>query len=593
MLKNSKIRKIFPYLKPYIVSVILAPLFMLLEVMLDLMQPMMMQRAVDVGIMQGESKLVLINGGYMFLIAVFGWFGGVGCARFSANAAMNAGGDLREALFKKVQSLSFYDLDKLTTGHIITRLTNDVTQIQNMIMMTLRLMVRAPLLLVGSIIMASLTSLKLSIVLAVVTPLIALSMVAILSVSFPLFLQVQNQLDGVNKVIQENLAGMRAIKAFVRGKFENERLKKVNEEFMKKIIKASRAVAIETPLVMLIINFGIVAVIYFGGVAVNNNNLQIGKIIAFTNYLMILLQSLMTFAMMLMMASRSSASVERVFEVLELESELNEEELLKDLTSGLVEENIIEKGKIRFENVSFKYDKAEDGEQVLDNLNFEIEAGTTTAILGSTGSGKSTLVSLIPRFFELSKGNIYIDEKNVKSFDIKALRNQIGTVLQKNILFSGTIKENIAFGKPGASDSEIIAAAKAAQAHDFIMSLPEKYETELGQRGVNLSGGQKQRIAIARALITKPKILILDDTTSAVDAETESKIQDELKVIMKDRTSIVIAQRISSVLEADNILVLNDGEIVSAGSHEELINSSEIYKDIYMSQLGGGESVSE
>ncbi len=576
-------RKLFRYLKPYWVYAILAPLLMLLEVFMNLLQPMYMKKIVDVGIAQMDMVYVLQTGLMMILIAFIALLGGLGCVVFSELASQHFGADLRRDAFKKVQSLSFGNIDRIETGHLITRLTNDITLVQDVISMMLRILVRAPFQVIGSLIMAVLISPKLSLVLLCMIPILFLSLGLVIRKGGPLFKKVQKKLDKVNGVMQENLAGIRVIKAFVREEYEIKRFGKANEDLKDMMMKAARYISLIFPIMMLVINFALIAVIWIAGLDITAGNLEIGGLMAFINYLMQMLMSLIMMAGLMMMVSRATASSERIQEVLDSEPEIKDTDNPKAVSQL--------NGKITFKNVTFSYDE-EKHDPVLKNINFTAEPGKTVAILGATGSGKTSLVNLIPRLYDVTEGSVLIDDIDVRDYDKKSLRKKIGMALQQSILFSGTIRDNIRYGCPEVSDEEVIIAAKTAQAHEFISSMPDGYDTELGQRGVNLSGGQKQRIAIARALITKPAILILDDTTSAVDVKTEGLIQDELKKMMKQCTSIIVAQRISTVLEADKILVLDDGEIAAEGNHKSLIESSPIYQDIYQSQLGKKEAIS-
>lgn len=574
--------KLMRYLKPYWKAAILAPILMMLEVYMDLMQPKLISSIVNDGIMAGNLSHVTKTGVLMIGAAAIGLIGGVGCTIYASIASQNFGTDLRNDLFNKVQTFSFRNLDELKAGSLITRLTNDVVQIQNMILMMLRVMVRAPLLSIGSLVMAFIISPKLALVFVFTVPILICTLYFVIRKGFPLFNIVQQKLDGVNTVLQENLAGIRVVKAFVRADYEKKRFKKANDELKDIAIRGNRIVGLTMPLMTFIMNVSIVAVIWFGGLETWNNNINLGDLIAFINYATQVLFSLMMVAMLLMNVSRAKASAERINEVMETDADIKDSINLKEASVKI--------GKVVFNEVCFAYDK--DGEElVLKDINLTAEPGQTVAILGATGSGKSTLVNLIPRLYDVNKGRVLIDGMDVKEFSLNNLRSSIGMVLQEAILFTGTIRENISFGKPDATEDEIEAAAKAAQAHDFIINMPDQYDTILGQRGVNLSGGQKQRIAIARALLLKPPILILDDSTSAVDMGTEARIQSALKKLMKKRTSFIIAQRISSVLEADKIIVLEEGRIVAEGSHEELIKSNELYQDIYKSQLGEEEVI--
>jgi ATP-binding cassette subfamily B multidrug efflux pump len=575
---NSTIR-LSRFLKPYWHWAILAPLLMVLEVAMDLMQPKMVERIVDQGIAQLDLAVVINTGLLMVGFALIGAVGGVGCAIFAILASQGFGTDLRSALFRKVQSLSFGNLDEMETGQLITRLTNDVTQVQEIVAMLLRMMVRSPMMLLGSLLMAVLTSPRLALMLVVLGPLV-LGMVAwVISRAYPMFSEVQRRLDDLNTVMQENLAGVRVVKAFVRSEREILRFGTANDNLMGQMVRAARTVAVTMPAVTLALNVGIVGAIWFGGLQVAAGEMQAGQLIAFVNYLMRTLMSVMFVSMLVMRIARAQASAERVQEILDRKPEIENK---PDAVASFAPQ-----GQVVFENVTFSYNG--DGQDpVLKGINFVAEPGQTVAILGATGSGKSSLIHLIPRFYDVTDGRITVDGVDVRQVDKAALRRNIGIALQESILFTGTIRDNIRYGRPDATDEEVVAAAVAAQAHDFISEFPDGYDTVLGQRGVNLSGGQKQRIAIARALLVQPAVLILDDSTSSVDVETETKIQEALERLMRNRTSFVVAQRISTVLNADTILVLDDGQVAAEGTHGELISSSPIYQEIYESQLGNG-----
>ncbi|HML21157.1 MAG TPA: ABC transporter ATP-binding protein [Aggregatilinea sp.] len=570
------------YIKPYRNLAVIAPLLMVVEVVCDLMLPRLLQTIVDQGIAQGDLTLVLRTGLLMILVTSIGAVGGIGCTVFAVRAAMNFGADLRIAAYRKVQTLSFGNLDKLGTAELVTRLTNDVNQVQEMVLMGLRILVRAPLLVVGSLIMAIITSPRLALLLIVLMALLILMLVVVIRRAFPLYTRLQERLDRVNTVIQENLSGARVVKAFVRGEHENERFRGANDALMGTSIQAMQLSVVTAPFMVLAINAGVVSVIWLGGIQTIQGSMTTGEIIAFVNYLRQTLMSLMMVSMLMMRISRAQASGKRVVGVLTSEPEVQDR---PEAQAGFTPQ-----GRVTFEHVSFGYN---GGEPILQDVSFVAEPGQTVALLGATGSGKSSLTNLIPRFYDVNSGAITIDGVDVRDVPQAELRAHIGVALQEAVLFSGTIRDNIRQGRLDASEQDVIAAAQAAQAHDFISALPEGYDTQLGQRGVNLSGGQKQRLSIARALIRKPTILILDDSTSAVDVETESKIQAALAEIMRGRTSFIVAQRISTVLTADKILVLDDGRIVAEGTHHDLMASSEVYREIYESQLGGGTVTSD
>lgn len=576
--------KLANYLKKYKLYVVLAPLLMVVEVVSELLQPKLMTKIVNIGVANGDISYIIKIGGLMLLIAILGIIGGIGCLCFASLASQNFGTDVREDLFIKIQHFSFSNIDKFKTSSLITRLTNDITQMQMIVLMSLRMLVRAPLLSIGGIFMAFSINKKLTLVFLAIIPLVAITIAVLIKYSFPLFKVVQDKLDKVNTVMRENLSGVRVVKVFVRSKHEIEKFDEANEDYRDTTIKAFRTIVLLMPVMMLVMNGATIAIIYFGGLQVVAGTMLLGDVMAFLTYLMQILMSLMMITMVFMVFSRAKVSGDRIIEVLETDIDIvNPQKTVKAP---------ITKGKIEFRNVTFKYEGG-SGEPVLENVNFIAEAGQTVAILGETGSGKSTLVNLIPRLYDVLDGEILIDGTNVKDMDLTVLRSQVSVVLQEAILFSGTIRDNLLWGKENASEEEIVCSAKNAQAHDFIMDLPEKYETELGQKGVNLSGGQKQRISIARALIKKPKILIFDDSTSAVDMLTEKKIQKALATELKNSTKIIIAQRISSVLNADKILVLGNGTIVAEGTHDELLKNSEDYQEIYYSQAGKGAVVNE
>jgi ATP-binding cassette subfamily B protein len=620
--------KLLRFLKPYWYWALLAPLLMVMEVGLDLVQPRLIARIVDVGLAQSDMNIVLNTGLQMIGVALLAALAGMGCTVFAVLAAEAFGADVRVALFRKVQSLSFANVDALETGSLVTRLTNDVTQVQNAVAMLLRIMVRGPFMLVGSLIMAIITGPELAPLFLVLMPMVLAVITVIITKAFPLFKQVQEKMDRLNTVMQESLMGVRVVKAFVRGSHEERRFDDANEDLMSLAVKAMRTVSIGWPLMMLILQIGVAAVLWFGGQRVVDGSMQLGQIIAFISYLMRSLMSLVMVSMLVMHISRAEASAQRIEEVLETEPTVqNRPDALREFPAhaglGLISTDVVPgpgngsrapqvdgvaqppasgggngstktrpAGRIAFEDVTFGYDGGEH-EAVLKALSFVAEPGQTVAILGATGAGKSTLIHLIPRFYDVQKGRVTLDGVDVRDLDKDTLRHSIAVALQEPVLFSGTIRDNIRYGRSDATDEEVEAAARMAQAHDFIMGFPDGYETILGQRGVNLSGGQKQRIAIARALLIDPAVLILDDSTSSVDVETETEIQAELEEFVKAsggqaRTTFVVAQRISTVLTADKILVLDGGQIAAEGTHSELLASSDIYREIYDSQLGEG-----
>ncbi|OME59036.1 MULTISPECIES: ABC transporter ATP-binding protein [Paenibacillus] len=571
--------KLKHYLRPYWVWCVLAPLLMLVEVTMDLLQPTLMASIVDKGVMTKDLSHIFSTGLIMLGVAFIGLIGGVGCTIFSSIASQNFGNDLRISLFEHIQKFSNKNLDQLKTGSLITRLTNDVVQLQTFVQMILR-SIRSPLLLVGSLVMAIRISPMLTLILAVAVPLLSLILYGLIRLSFPLFQKMQVKLDGVNIVLQENLSGIRVVKAFVRANHEQKRFNTANKDYTEIAIRAVRLMSLNMPLMMLVLNASIVAVLWFGGVQSWNGGLPVGQLIAFINYITQLLMSMLMLSNMLTFFSRAKVSADRENEVFSTISEITEVANAK--------KDAIHNGRIVFDNVSFAYDPTDEN-LVLDGINFTAEPGETVAILGATGTGKSSLVSLIPRFYEVSSGAITIDGSDTRMIALEDLRSRIGYVMQQAILFSGTIRDNIRYGRPDATDEDVEEAAIAAEAHNFILELPQGYDTELGQRGINLSGGQKQRLSIARALLIQPTILIMDDSTSALDAATESRIRQMLKTRLRSSTNILIAQRVTSVIDADRILVLENGRIAVQGTHDGLMNSSEIYRDIWRSQMKGEE----
>ena len=567
--------KLLKYIKgSAIIYTILAPLMMFIEVIMDLNQPKLMSDIIDIGVANGDITYVLNVGFKMIVVAFIGILGGMLCGVFSTLASMNMGKNMRQGLFNKIQSLSFSEIDQFKTSSLITRLTNDVTQVQNMVMMALRGMVRSPLICLGGIIMSLSISVKLSMIFLVVIPLIILSVTVITAKSTPFFTAMQKKIDNVNLVMRENLLGVRVVKAFAIEDKVKERFSYAHDDLMSTSIKAQSVTILLWPLVTLIMNLSVVAILWFGGNYVNKGSLEIGKIMAFINYLVQIMSSLNMLVMIIINFSRAKVSASRINEVLDVESSITDKEDAKK----------INKFNIEFKDVYFKYNK--DGDYVLKGISFKAEEGEKIGIIGATGSGKSTLISLIPRLYDTSSGTVMIGNEDVKNLKINELRSLIGVVLQDTTLFSGSIEDNLKFGKEDATEEMMISSVKDAQAFEFINANNEGFNREVGQRGKNLSGGQKQRISIARTLIKNPKILILDDSSSALDMATEAKLQKSIKNRMKNSTVFLIAQRISAVKDSDKIIVLDNGEIVAIGNHEELIKECDIYRSIAISQLG-------
>lgn len=569
---NHLSRFITPYKKAITASV----LFMFLDVVCEVLQPALMANIVGKGIESQNVGYIVGTGLSMIAIALVAIFAGFGNVRNSAIAGVGFASKLRRGLFAKVQEFSFYNIDSFSTASLSTRLTNDVTLLQNSAIMCLRLALRAPMMFVFALIMAIHMNAKLAIILVVVIPALALILFFIIRKAMPRFGKMQAKMDGLNSSVQENLRNVRVIKSFVRQDYEKEKFQTANDDLMQASLKAMNTVIITMPLMMLAMNLSSVAVVWFGGGQVINGQLNVAEMTAFINYILQILMSLMMVSMMFVLFSRASASYKRIVEVLDAEVDLKD-------SNDAIQHTV--KGTVTFDNVSFQYGY-EESEPVLKDINFTANAGEVIAIVGPTGAGKSSLVQLIPRLYDVKQGKVMIDGKDVRDYSVESLRSQVGMVLQKNTLFSGTVRENIKWGNENASEERIIQASKDAQAHEFISSFPNGYDTWIEQGGVNVSGGQKQRLCIARAILKQPRILILDDSTSAVDTATESKIRTIFKTSLKHTTTFLIAQRISSVKDADRILVLNDGKISAAGTHDELLKTSKEYQEIYQSQIG-------
>lgn len=565
------------YIKPYLSAFILGPVMMIVEVIGEVMLPAMMADIINVGAANHDIGYIVSKGIMMIATAFIMMAGGIGGAWFAVKAAMHFGRDLRKDLFQKVQKFSFANIDSFSTGSLVTRLTNDITQMQNLIMMGLRMMLRAPGMLIGAVIMAFMMNASLAVIILIVAPLLAIAIGTIIRIAFPRFEVMQKKLDRLNSTIQEVLTNIRVIKSFVREDYEEEQFADANEDLKKSSLNAFKVVIIQMPIMTFAMNVTVIAVVWFGGNQILNGTMQVGDLTAFTTYVTQILMSLMMLAMVLLQSSRAVASSRRIGEVLDTEIDLTDE-------ASTCTDRVVSEGKIEFRHVSFRYYK-NNQEKVLDDIHFVIEPGQTVGIIGSTGSGKTTLVQMIPRLYDVDEGDVLVDGLSVKEYSLKNLRNGVSMVLQKNVLFSGTILENLQWGDEHAAEAEVRKAAMAAQADDFVSHFPDGYETELGQGGVNVSGGQKQRLCIARALLKKPKILILDDSTSAVDTATEAKIRECFHTTLKQTTKLIIAQRISSVMDADMILVMEEGRIVGKGRHDELLASCSAYQEIYDSQM--------
>ena len=554
-------------------------MFLGLVVFADLSIPGLIQVLIDNGVANQDMNVILRTSLLMIGASILSATLSIANTFYSVRASRGFEADLREALFKKVQTFSFGNLDDLNTGQLLTRLTSDLTMVQMIISMGVRMFIRAPLMFLGSFGIMFATNPNLATVILALLPVTFVLVTLFIRKVRPLFTQVQERLDYLNQVLQENLSGIRVVKSFVRSDYENSRFEKANSELYGTSLKMNQYTSIFFPIVMALMNLGTVAIIYYGGLQVSVGTTSVGQIMAFTNYLFSTMFPVLMISMMAGQISAASASASRIMEVLDAVPEV------QDSPEAIQLDEI--QGRVVFENVTFSY-RDDGGDPVLTDISFIAEPGEKVALLGQTGSGKSSLINLIPRFYDANVGRVTIDGFDVKDIKISKLRSHIGISLQEVILFSGTIRDNIRYGSPDATEEEVIEAAKMAQAHEFITAFPEGYDTLVGQRGVNLSGGQKQRVAIARALLVKPKILILDDSTSAVDVETEAEIEKALETLMDDTTSFIIAQRISTVLKADKILVLDNGRIVAEGNHDELMETSPLYQEIYDSQLGEG-----
>jgi ATP-binding cassette subfamily B multidrug efflux pump len=575
----SDLRRVLGYAKPYKKDIIAAIVLLGLVVAADLSIPRLVQVLIDDGVANQDMAKVFTTSILMIGASLLSALFMVGNTIASVRAGKNYEADLRNAVFKKVQTFSYGNMDDFNVGQLLTRMTSDINQLQMMIIMGLRMFTRAPLMFVGSITIMYATNPQLANVMIALLPLTLILVTVFVGTMQPFFTKVQERLENLNQVMQENLSGIRVVKAFVRREYENERFGDANTQLFETQLKFTQLMSIFFPIIMALMNLGTVAIIYFGGLQVFAGVTSVGQIMAFINYMFGIMFPVMMMGMMGGQISAASASAKRLMEVLDTVPEVQEAEKPVELVE-------IE-GRVVFDDVTFSY-RDDGGDPVLTNISFIAEPGENVAILGSTGSGKSSLVNLIPRFYDANKGKVTIDGEDVKDISTQSLMSRIGISLQDVVLFSGTIRDNIKYGRPDATEEEVLTASKAAQAHEFITGFPEGYDTMVGQRGVNLSGGQKQRVAIARALLVKPKILILDDSTSAVDVETETKIEEALEELMADTTSFIIAQRISTVLNADKILVLDEGKIVAEGNHTQLMDTSPIYKEIYDSQLGEG-----
>lgn len=565
------------YILPYKSAFILGPLMMVTEVLGEILLPKFMSMIINHGVAQKDGGYILKMGLVMAITSFLMAAGGILGAYFAAKASISFTSDLRRDLFARVQQFSFKNIDTFSTGSLVTRLTNDIQQVQNLIMMGLRMMLRAPGMFLGALVMAFWMNAELAAVILVVIPLLTAAIVWILRTAYPRFTAMQKALDTLNSGIQEVLTNVRVVKSFVREDYEEKRFADTNRELKEAGLRALKIVIATMPVMMFAMNVTTLAVVWFGGNLIIGGRMAVGDLTAFTTYIVQILMSLMMLSMVFLQSSRAMASIRRIDEVLDEPIDLSDE-------NASQKDRKVEKGRVEFKDVSFSY--REGGEPVLSHISLTAEPGETIGILGATGSGKTSLVQLIPRLYDVTEGSVRVDGIDVREYSLKNLRDGVGMVLQKNVLFSGTIEENLRWGDETATEEEVRRAAVYAQADSFVNSFAEGYKTEMGQGGVNVSGGQKQRLCIARALLKKPKILILDDSTSAVDTATEAAIRTAFREDLKDTTKFIIAQRLSSLEYADRILVLEDGRMIGEGTQEKLLASCEAYREIYETQYG-------
>ena len=567
------------HLEGYKKQALLSPILIILEVICELLLPLVMAEIVDVAIPAGDVGQIFRLGAQMLLLAGAAMACGVGSAKYATFASQGFGGNLRQCLFNKIQDFSFADIDRFSSASLITRMTNDVNAMTMMLAMGLRMLVRAPVMLAAAMSIALALNARLALVLLVVIPIMVGVIAVLMKVCTKLFEVMQKRIDGLNNVLQENLIGVRVVKAFVREDHERRKFNRSSDALMQAGLDVGMKIIAIMPVMMLALNGATVAVLYFGGKMVMQAEFELGDLQAFISYISQILMSVMMVAMSLLQLSRAQACARRISEVLETEPSVQDRAEPAALPAP--------KGRVEFRDVSFKYVASGTGDDVLSHISFTVEPGKFVAIVGGTGTGKSSLVNLIPRFYDVTGGCVLVDGVDVRDYPLEELRGRIGMVLQSNILFTGTIRENLMWGRPDATEEEMLQAARDAQAYEFIMALPDGFDTQLTQGGSNVSGGQKQRLCIARAMLRKPSILILDDSTSAVDSATEAAIRESFAKNLKDSTVIIIAQRISSVQYADEILILDDDHIAGRGTHEELLRTNAIYQEIYKSQQEG------
>ncbi|UED78516.1 ABC transporter ATP-binding protein/permease [Lysinibacillus sp. CD3-6] len=572
------VRQLGRFLGPYKFFTLIAPLLMVLEVTMDLIQPTIMQHMIDTGIANNDNPYVFKMFIFMLISAVLGLVGGLGCSIYSSKAAIHFASDIRQSLYEKMMTYSAKERDAFTTGKLITILTSDVESIQRAFMMTLRIFVRGPLLFIGAVVIVFVTARELFSILLVIVPILIIAMYFFTKYSGVLYRKVQEAIDGVNTKLQENLAGIRVVKAFCREKHQVEQFGDLNDALTKRFITAEQIVGVLVPFTMFVVNLGIVAALWLGAIKVEAGTLQVGVILAFINYLTIILNGLMSSSMVLMQIARALPSGERIVDV--LNKEVAVQEAAQPITSSI-------QGTIEFQNVSYRY--YETSEDVLKNITFSVKAGQTVGLIGKTGSGKSTLVKLLPRLFDPTSGSILLDGKPLNQYALTTLREHIGFTSQKALLFSGSIEKNIRLGKEAATQEQLNQALEGACASEFVEKLERGLAHELSQGATNLSGGQKQRLALTRAFVRQPAILVLDDTTSALDSASEKHVQQAISEHFQETTTFIVASKITSIQQADLILVLEDGEIVGQGTHQQLLQSNQPYQAIYASQQKAGE----
>lgn len=572
------IQKLIPYFRGYGRQAILSPLLVILETVCELLMPLLMARIIDVGIRGENLSVILWSGLGMLILATVAMFCGAQAARAAAWAAQGMGANLRRAQFDKISSFSFSDIDRFSSASLITRMTNDITNIQQMSVMCLRVLIRASTMLVAALTLSFSLSPRLALIVCLCLPVLAAALGGLMLICHPLFQKMQQAIDRLNEAVQENLVAIRVVKSYVRGSYEREKFQQANDHFTRTGLSAVLRVIFLQPILMMGIAVTTVLVFYNGGNLVLQGGLEVGDLQALINYISQILFSVMMVGMALLQYIRAQASAQRVFEVLDTRP---------DIVDGPARDLPAPQGRVEFDKVCFKYHSDGSGDDVLREVSFAVEPGQFLAIVGGTGTGKSSLVHLIPRFYDVTGGRVLVDGMDVRDYPLDQLRGRIGMVLQNNLLFSGTIRDNLLWGKRDATEAELIQAAKSAQAYDFITAFPDGFDTLLEQGGVNVSGGQKQRLCIARAMLRQPSILILDDSTSAVDSATEGRIRESFRNTLKNTTVIIIAQRISSVQYADRIVVLDEGTVAGIGTHEELLAHNPIYQEIYHSQQEG------